>query len=151
MITEDREHLRLLAIFHYVVAGFAALFSFFPLFHLVIGILAVTGRFDDGNAQGQLVGWFFIAFSLLFITTGLAFSAAVVYAGRCLRRERHYYFCLVMAALLCAFMPFGTVLGVFTLVVLVRPSVRDLFGVRLAESGAGTDGRASAEEPHDGG
>jgi hypothetical protein len=32
-----------------------------------------------------------------------------------------------VAALSCAFMPFGTVLGVFTIVVLVRPSVKQLF------------------------
>jgi hypothetical protein len=31
-MNQDREHLRLLAIFHYVVAGLAALFSFFHCF-----------------------------------------------------------------------------------------------------------------------
>jgi hypothetical protein len=30
-MNQDKEHLRLLAIFHYVVAGLAALLSFFPL------------------------------------------------------------------------------------------------------------------------
>jgi len=32
----DEEQLRLLSIFHYVVAGLAALFSFFPIFHLIM-------------------------------------------------------------------------------------------------------------------
>jgi hypothetical protein len=36
-------------------------------------------------------------------------------------------FCLVMASITCMFMPFGTVLGVFTLIVLMRPSVKPLF------------------------
>ena len=36
-------------------------------------------------------------------------------------------FCLVIAALLCMITPFGTVLGVFTIIVLVRPSVKLLF------------------------
>jgi hypothetical protein len=38
-------------------------------------------------------------------------------------------YCLVVAGIECIFMPFGTVLGVFTIIVLMRPSVRNLFGV----------------------
>lgn len=152
MSAEDREHLRLLSIFHYVVAGVAALVSFFPIFHLVIGIAVVTGGFagTGESTQDRFFGWIFIGFALLFILTGLAFAATVVYAGNCLRRERHYYFCLVMAALLCGFMPFGTVLGVFTLIVLLRPGVRDLFGVRLLDEGEPPAGAAAGYE-HQGG
>ena len=36
---------------------------------------------------------------------------------------------LVVAALECLAFPLGTVLGVFTLIVLVRPEVKQLFGV----------------------
>ena len=32
-----------------------------------------------------------------------------------------------MAAISCAFMPFGTVLGIFTLIVLTKPPVKSLF------------------------
>jgi hypothetical protein len=35
----------------------------------------------------------------------------------------------VIAAIACSFVPIGTVLGVFTIIVLTRPSVRVLFGV----------------------
>ncbi len=53
------------------------------------------------------------------------------YAGRCLRARKNYTFLLVMAALNGTFiMPLGTLLGVFTFVVLMRPSVKALFGVR---------------------
>ena len=41
----------------------------------------------------------------------------------------HYTFCFVMAALACAFFPFGTILGIFTIVVLVRPGVKEMFGI----------------------
>ena len=50
-----------------------------------------------------------------------------VLAGRNLARRRRYLFCQVVAGVGCMFMPFGTVLGVFTLVVLSRPAVRNLF------------------------
>ena len=48
-------------------------------------------------------------------------------AGRFLATRKHYMFCLVMAAIECLFTPFGTVLGVFTIVVLMRDSVKQSF------------------------
>ncbi len=40
-MNQETEHLRLLAIFHYVVAGLAALFSLFPLIYTMIGAIFV--------------------------------------------------------------------------------------------------------------
>jgi len=37
-----------------------------------------------------------------------------------------------MAAVACAFGPFGTVLGVFTIIVLMRDPVKELFGRDVA-------------------
>jgi hypothetical protein len=47
--------------------------------------------------------------------------------GRFLAHRKYYMFCIVMAAVECLFMPFGTVLAVFTLVVLLRESVKRMF------------------------
>lgn len=124
----DLEHLRLLSIFHYVVGGFVGLFSLFPILHLAMGIAMVTGRLetaDDPNAA--IFGWFFIAFAAGMIVCGMVFAVCLVLAGRFLGRREHYMFCFVMAALSCIFFPFGTVLGVFTIVVLSRPTVKELF------------------------
>jgi len=57
-----------------------------------------------------------------------------LYAGYCMSRRIHYRYCFVMACLSCVNMPLGTVLGVFTIVVLVRPGVKELFGRAPAES-----------------
>ena len=43
------EHLRLLSIFHYIVAAIGALVSMFPVLHLAIGIAIVSGAFDDAE------------------------------------------------------------------------------------------------------
>ena len=48
-------------------------------------------------------------------------------AGRYLLQRTHYTFCLVVAAIACLLMPFGTALGIFTIIVLMRPSVREMF------------------------
>ena len=46
-MNQDLEHLRLLSIFHYVVAGLAALFALIPVFHLVFGIAMVSGALEE--------------------------------------------------------------------------------------------------------
>ena len=49
-MNQDLEHLRLLSIFHYVVAGITAFFACFPVFHLVFGLvmLLAPGTLEDG-------------------------------------------------------------------------------------------------------
>jgi len=129
---QDEEHLRLLSIFHYVVAGLAALFALFPIIHLILGLFMIFApdKMFPGkqDAAPALIGWFFVIFASVFITLGWTFAAFVVTTGRFLARRKHYTFCLVMAGIECMFMPFGTVLGVFTLVVLLREPVKQLFG-----------------------
>lgn len=41
---EDLQQLKLLSIFHYVLAGITGLFSLFPLIHLFMGLAIVTGH-----------------------------------------------------------------------------------------------------------
>ena len=124
-----REHVRLLAIFHWIVAGFAALCSMFPVLHLVMGIAVVTEKLPGGGPgdSGRLVGWLVIAFAGTLIALGLAFASCLAIAGRNLLRLRRHTFCFVMGAIGCFFMPFGTVLGVFTIIVLSKPEVRAAF------------------------
>ena len=135
-MNRDEEQLKLLTIFHYVVAGCAAFFALFPALYLVLGLimLLVPASFKDNSGQPPpvFVAWIFIAIGSVFIFLGWTFAAFVVAAGRFLARRRHYTFCLVMAAVECLFMPFGTVLGVFTIVVLCRESVKPLFVSRPA-------------------
>jgi hypothetical protein len=129
-MTADEEHLRLLSIFHYVVAGLGALFSLIPVMHILMGVGMLTGGFDGPTTpqEGRIFGWFFVAMGSAFLLGGLAFSVCLVFAGRSLARREHYTFCLVMAAIACALFPFGTILGVFTIVVLQKQPVRELFG-----------------------
>lgn len=138
-MNDDRDHLRLLSIFHYVVAGFAGMFACLPLIHLAMGIGFLTGRLEgsQGSEDGsRLVGGVLVGLASVFILLGWTMVGLLILAGRSLARHRRYTFCLVMAAISCAFMPFGTVLGVFTLIVLLRPGVKQLFGVATAPAPA---------------
>jgi hypothetical protein len=130
-MNQDAEHLQLLAIFHYVVGGLAALFSFCPLFYSVIGgFLLYAAQHPGPNNQEPppaLLGWIFIAIGAVFFLAGITMAICILVAGRCLARRKGYSFALIMACIECLFVPFGTILGVFTIVALSRESVKALF------------------------
>ena len=131
-MNKDSDHLRLLAIFHYVVAGLAALFSFFPLIYATIGAIFIFVARHGTPKPGEelppeFLGWIFIGIGSLLFLVGVAMTICILIAGRCLSRRKGYSFALVMACIQCFFVPFGTVLGVFTIVVLSRESVKALF------------------------
>jgi len=134
-MNRDEEHLKLLSIFHYVLAGCAALFALFPVIYLVFGLvmlLAPASFAGKGPPPPAFMGWIFIIMGSVFVILGLTFAAFVFAAGRFLARRKRYTFCLVMAGVECLFMPLGTVLGVFSIIVLVRESVKLLFVSRPA-------------------
>jgi hypothetical protein len=132
-MNEDLEHLRLLSIFHYVVAGIGALFACFPCFHLAFGlILAITpGAIEHGTRGNpeisQFIGAMMAGIAGVMILAGWTLALCVFLSARFLAVQRNYTFCLVIACILCIMVPFGTVLGVFTIIVLMRPSVKSLF------------------------
>lgn len=127
---QDSDYLRLLSIFHYVIAGIVGLISLFPLLHVAIGVAILTGQLDKGGeAPPAFFGWMFIAVPLVFVLCGLALAVAMAIAGRKLQRQRSYLYCLVIAGIECMLFPFGTTLGVLTLIVLLRPTVKERFGV----------------------
>jgi len=123
-MNRDEQYLKLLSVFHYVVGGLAAFFACIPIIHLSIGIAILVGAIDD--APG-FAGVLLVMIAMVAILIGWTLAVCIIVAGRCLAKRKRYMFCLVMAAISCIFMPFGTVLGVFTIIVLMRPSVEELF------------------------
>ena len=131
-MNRDQEHLQLLSIFHYVVAGLAALFSFFPLLYTIIGTIFIFAARHGTAKSGEdvppeFLGWIFAVIGLGLFLFGLAIAFCILIAGRSLALRKRYSFAMVMACIECIFVPFGTILGVFTIVVLSRQSVRALF------------------------
>jgi hypothetical protein len=126
----DNEHLKLLSIFHYVKGGITALFACIPIIHVVFGLVLIVAPrlFGHGNDQPPaFLGWLFVILGFFIIFLGWTVAVLVLIAGRCIARRRHYTFCFVVACLECLSVPFGTVLGVFTILVLNRQSVKALF------------------------
>lgn len=127
-MNKDLEHLKMLSIGYYVYAGLIALFACFPLIHVAIGVSMILGNFDTAkDAPPAFAGWIFVIVGGLFIIGGWATAICTFLAGKYLRQQRNHTFCLVMAGISCMFAPLGTVLGVFTIIVLLRDSVKQLF------------------------
>lgn len=144
MSDENLGHLRLLSIFHFVYGGMVALFSLIWLIYVVLGVFMATSP-DFVSSKGpheappEAVGWIISGFGLVLIFIGWTVATLLVIAGRNLSRQRHHTYCMVIAAMACLFVPLGTVLGVFTLVVLTKPEVKELFD-RKGQQAPGSSG-----------
>jgi len=138
-MSQDREHLQMLAIFHYVVAGLAALFSFFPLLYTTVGAVFIFAARHGTAKPGEdlppeFLGWIFAVLGSLLFLIGIAMAICILIAGRSLALRKRYSFAFVMACIECLFIPFGTILGAFTIVVLSSESVRELFSTTNAQA-----------------
>lgn len=131
-MSQDDEHLHLLSIFHFVLAALCALFALFPLLYVVFGLAMMGGGLSaskPGELPAAFAGCFVAGLGGVFLLLLTGYAVALYLAGRFLRERRRHTFCVVVAAISCAFQPIGTVLGVFTLVVLFRPAVKAMFGL----------------------
>lgn len=131
----DQEHLRLLAIFHYVVGGLCIVFSSFFLLHVGMAIAmylnpAMLPAPPHGAPPPREVWLLLAAVASGAIALGWSVGILTIISGRMLAKRRHRIFSLVMASILCAWIPVGTALGVCTILVLSRRSVRELYATR---------------------
>ena len=123
--SNDAEHLRLLSIFHYIAGGLLALGGCIPIIHVVLGVLIVTGKFGP---RPDPAGYFFIAIGTMFILFCWSLAVCLILSGRFLTQRRNYVFSFVIAVISCLQIPFGTLLGVFTIIVLSRATVKAMYG-----------------------
>lgn len=123
----DRQHLQLLSIFYYVFAGLIGLFSLLFLVYIVFGVVFLAVPEIAKEDAAKTVGWVFIFVGILFSVIGWTAVGLLITTGRYLTKNKNYTLCLVVAGFACLFMPLGTILGIFTFVVLLRPSVKERF------------------------
>src|SRR5947209_10286963 len=109
-MNQDNEHLRLLAIFHYVVAGFAALVSFFPLLYSIVGgfLLYAAHHPGPGNQEPPpaFLGRIFILLGAFFFLVGITMAICILIAGECLSPRKAFSSLLVVAFIARLLLPF---------------------------------------------
>ena len=69
--------------------------------------------------------WFIVVFFVWFLVA----AAGNLLSGLFLRTRRHRTFSMVIAVINCLHFPIGTMLGVFTLIVLSRESVQGSYDI----------------------
>ena len=129
----DLHHLKLLSIFYYISAGLQAIGGCFGAFYVVLGI-GVANAPPPQSSSGQnveaapeLLGGMLIAIGGCVGLLCIAWAVLCIITGISLAAQRRRTLCLITAAIMCLNIPLGTVLGIFTFVVLSRPSVAALF------------------------
>jgi hypothetical protein len=129
LVDRDLEHLNLLKLGFYVMAGFLGFFSLFALLYIGIGGIIASGAIppQPGSPDPKFLGVIFVAIGIVVLVIGLGSSFLTYFAGRSLRDRRRRTFCFVVAGLCCLQIPWGTALGVCAILVLSRPSVKALF------------------------
>ncbi len=127
----DGEHLKLLAVFHFVVAGLSILglgilFLHWFFMHSIFDNPDLFKQAKNGPPPKEFFAifqWFYVIFGACLVTGGVL----NVISGWAILRRRARIYSLVVAGLDCAFVPLGTALGAFTFVVLLRDSVREVY------------------------
>lgn len=119
--TVDEEHLDSLSVAYYIVGGIFVGVACIPLIYVTIGVALL---FSEAPTP---VGWMMVGFGVLGFILGQAIAIALIFSGRFLKQRKNYMFTFVLACFSCLSVPVGTILGVFTLVVLCRPSVKHLY------------------------
>ncbi len=127
---QDADHLNILSICYTVSAilifiGAAGIAAYFSLIGL---IMATTGESSALHGGPPFPFGIFIFMGVLSGLIVGAIGGLMLYAGKSLRQRRDMTWIMVAAAISCLHMPLGTLLGIFTFVVLSRPSVKALFG-----------------------
>ncbi len=127
----DAQHLKLLAIFHFVLAGLALVGLAFLGLHWFImeSVFSNPEAWQQSNSAPPpdqflaLFKWFYFGMGVIVVANGVA----NLVSGFMIQQRRGRVFSLVVAGVNCLAFPFGTALGVFTFIVLLRDSVEALY------------------------
>jgi hypothetical protein len=128
-MSNDEKHLKLLTTLHYIFGGLNGLFTLFPVAALIFGLWLLNNANNtvQGSHEAYIRTFPFIFLSFISILLGSFFTVCIFLSGRFLSLRKHYLFCFIMAWIECLFTPIGIALGVFTIIVLRRESVKQLF------------------------
>ena len=126
----DQEHLRLLALFHYisgaVTVAFSLLYGLWALFASVMFASIpqqARGNINDPFAEQFMPVMIFGMFGI-FCVIGVIYGIVEIVAGRFISQRRLRIFTIIASLPRLIFIPYGTILTIFTLLVLDRASVR---------------------------
>lgn len=127
---QKRTYLEVLAIAHYVYAGLIALIGLAMMLMASIGLLGFAsgpGMHMGSGMERGLAGCLPSAFIGLAFLVVLAMAVVNFLVGRWLKQRSQWLPIVVVSVFNALNVPLGTLLGVFTIIVLVDDDVRAAF------------------------
>lgn len=136
----DEEHLKLLSLFHYIKGAITLAFSFLAIIYLIF--LSVI--FDTiGNLQHQPMYRrpdfpFDLFSSIMFFVWAImilvvVFGILQIISGYYLKQKKHRLFSFIIGVFQLIEIPYGTILGIMTIIGLSRNSVEQKYQAKLGQ------------------
>lgn len=152
---DDAKHLKLLWVFHFIAGGlsFIAILGVIANYIFLESFMTGGGMAEFNKQQLQQLHVdeatadqmnksqaaalaqalqfsrpFYMVIGVLFAGAGLLNATS----GYFIRARKYRTFSIIVAAINCVQMPIGTALGIFTLIVLLNDSVRDLYAKQIS-------------------
>lgn len=125
---QDADHLNLLSIFYYVSAGWYGLQTLgVGAYFALLGTVFTSSGPGMRNGEAAAVGSVMLGVGSLACLFSIAVVVLMVYAAKSIKERKNSTLIYIAAGLNCLHVPLGTALGVFTFIVMSRPTVRELF------------------------
>lgn len=128
----DKRHLKILSnlqILYGILNLFVSYYYYKTIFILFDGYRKALEESNPELQVALLIGFGFVLFLI-----GIAILFCIILAGQSLDRYENYNFCLAVAAAECLIFPIGTIIGISTILVLRRESVKELFSTPNEEN-----------------
>lgn len=127
----ESQTLDLISIFHYVLAALIYFKGAISFLFIGIGTIAVAGilseKPDDMHIGLLAVVLIFYVGPLIFLCLMWAMATLILIAGKRINKRTNLMYCQVIAGLECLCVPFGTILGIFSLIKLTKPEFKEAF------------------------
>ena len=127
----NSQMLDLISIFHYVLAALMYLKGAMAFVLMGIGSIVTIGILADRPADMEeglvVVGLIFFMVPMIFLTVSWTAATLVLFAGRRIAKRTNLTYCQIVAGLECLCVPFGTILGIFSLITLTKPEIKETF------------------------
>jgi hypothetical protein len=125
----DDENLRLLRICYFIAAGLTTVTSIFVLLYMLMFTFIFTriGARPGMNMPPAFIGSIFGVIGVVLFLLMIGMAVMHCLTAMRLTEKRSRIFCMVVAVITCMSIPMGTLLGIWTLLVLSRPTVKQAF------------------------
>lgn len=115
----------------YIIKGILTLcFSLFFIFYACMGLVFNTAITHSPNSPELPFnfGWIFVIIGAIGLIFCVTFGVLTLLASKYIKEVKNYNFIFAIAVINCLTGVLGILLGVFTLVELTKPEVKQLFG-----------------------